>query len=456
MNFFSHKITGYENNSGYRAFKQFFDTYMLERDYEKTLSFLDEDFYSVGTGGDEVASSKEEFKELLRMELDVLPEPIEYRIKSIRGKEIAENVWDILAAMEVILPIVGKEKIVYVTRVTGCFKVTENGSVVLSAHISEPSGITEEKEFLPLKYISKNESIDKEKTEQIIFDIMSKSMPGGIISGYAEEGFPLYFVNDRYLELLGYSSYEEYYEAANGLGISHIHPDDVDMVNKETMYSYSMNTQYGIEYRIRHKDGHYINVYDIGRKMITPDNKEVIICVLYDMTEDAKLKEVLIRESSMDALTGVYNRGGGSRTIGKLLEYVDSYSFAFFDIDNLKRLNDEYNHAVGDCALQYFVKLLEKYCDEKSIFVRLGGDEFVAFINEKRSKQRIEFIFSKVEEEYCSFIAQNYPKSHSSVSAGCLTGTRKCSFDELCRKTDELMYDIKKNGKCGFKIVELD
>ena len=106
--------------------------------------------------------------------------------------------------------------------------------------------------------------------------------------------------------------------------------------------------------------------------------------------------------------------------------------------------------------MQYFVKLLKKYCDEKSIFVRLGGDEFVAFIDEKRSKQRIEFIFSKVEEEYCNFIAQNYPKSNSSVSAGCLTGTKRCTFDELCKKTDELMYDIKKHGKRGFKIVELD
>ena len=87
------------------------------------------------------------------------------------------------------------------------------------------------------------------------------------------------------------------------------------MVNKETMYSYSTDTQYGIEYRIRHKNGHYIHVYDVGKKMITPDKKEIIICVLYDMTEDAHLKELLIRESKYDFLTGIYNRGAGIQTI---------------------------------------------------------------------------------------------------------------------------------------------
>ena len=281
-------------------------------------------------------------------------------------------------------------------------------------------------------------------------------MPGGIIIGYAEEGYPLYFTNNQYLELLGYSSYEEYYKAADGLGTSHIHPDDIDTVNKEIMQSYGTDTQYGIEYRIRHKDGHYIPVYDIGKKMVTPDNKELIICVLYDMTEDAKQKEVLIQESRYDALTGVYNRGGGVRTIEHALKYVDAYSFAFFDIDNLKLLNDIYNHTAGDHALKYFTRLLRKYFDDRTVLSRFGGDEFVAFFKDKLDKQQIESIFSKLEQEYCSFIEQNYPKSQSSISIGCVIGTKKCAFQELCQTADELMYDIKKNGKKGYKIVELN
>lgn len=451
MDNFTHETMGHEHFPAYIAFKNFFNSYLVERDYEKTLSFMEEDFYSFGTGVGEVAANRAEFIELLRAKLDVISEPIEYKVKSFYGKEIAENIWNILAEMEVLLPNGGDEKIVYAIGFTGCFKLSEKGFVVTSMHMSEPANTREEKDFT-----YSVDSIDKAKTEQIIFDIISRSMPGGIIIGYAEEGYPLYFTNNQYLELLGYSSYEEYYKAADGLGTSHIHPDDIDTVNKEIMQSYGTDTQYGIEYRIRHKDGHYIPVYDIGKKMVTPDNKELIICVLYDMTEDAKQKEVLIQESRYDALTGVYNRGGGVRTIEHALKYVDAYSFAFFDIDNLKLLNDIYNHTAGDHALKYFTRLLMKHFDDRTVLSRFGGDEFVAFFKDKLDKQRIESIFSKLEQEYCSFIEQNYPKSQSSISIGCVIGTKKCAFQELCQTADELMYDIKKNGKKGYKIVELN
>lgn len=454
MKNFTNETTGYEQFQAYIAFKKMLDSYLLERDFEKVLSFLEDDVCCIGTGKDEIAFNKSEISKVLRAELEVVSEPIEYKIGFICGKELAKNIWDVHASIEMIIPIEG-EKTPYAVRFTGCIRLLEKGFVIVSAHMSEPSSNVKEKMRMLLKHSSDNVSGDQVQAEQIIFDIMSKSMPGGIVCGYAEEGFPLYFVNEQYLELLGYSSYEEYYKDANGLGITHIHPDDVDMVNSEIMNSYSADVQYGIEYRVRHKDGHYISVYDIGKKMITPDNREFIICVLYDMTKDAKLKEVLKRESTYDALTGVYNRRGGVQAIEHELEYAKGYSFAFFDIDNLKLLNDVYSHIAGDAALKRFAELLVEHFDERTIFSRFGGDEFVAFFKEKLDKARIEEIFANFEKEYCSFIEENYPKSHSSVSVGCVVGTVKRSFEELCMVADELMYDIKKNGKRGYKIKDI-
>ncbi len=456
MTTFTHKTIGYEHCPAYMAFKSFLDSYLLERNYDTTLSYIEEDFCSFGTGGDEIATSKAEFSQLLCAELSAIPESMAYKLTFIHGKEVADKLWNILAGLEVLISDDKEQTIVYTTRFTGLFRLLESGFSVVSMHISEPSSITEEKEFLPLKYANDNPLIDKVHMEQIIFDIMSQSVPGGIISGYAEEGFPLYFVNEKYLKLLGYSSYDEYYKDAKGLGISHIHPDDMDMVNKETMHSYSTNTQYGIEYRLRHKDGHYIHVYDIGKKMIMPDKKEIIICVIYDMTEDAKLKERLQKEASYDALTGLHNRGGGIRKMKTALEQTSEYSFAFFDIDNLKQLNDVYTHVAGDASLKYFAELLLKFFDEQTILTRVGGDEFVAFFDMKLDPKRLKSKFSKVEEEYHSFIEKNYPQSFSSVSIGCVTGTKQRRFQELYEIADKLMYEIKSTGKNGYKIVELD
>ncbi len=448
MQKFTNETTGYKDLKIFNAFKEFFDSYLIERDFEKTLSLVDDEFHSLGTGGDEIAIDKNAFAELLQAELEAITESIEYKVKSISGKEIVENVWNILAEMVIMLPGGGEEKIAYETRFTGCFKVSEKEVVVTSTHMSEPSQITEEREFLPLKYVSNNQSIDKAQAEQIVFDIMSKSMPGGIVAGYVEDGFPLYFVNEQYLNMLGYSSYDEYFKDANGLGIAHIHPDDRDMVNNETMNSYSTDSQYGIEYRIKHKDGHYIHVYDIGKKMVTPDNKDVLVCVLYDMTEQTKLKNVLIQESYYDALTGLYNRRGLDKKLKKLFAEPDKLgcsALVMIDADGLKVINDTYGHDKGDIYLKKIANIINNYGIGSSVASRQGGDEYVLFLYEYESE----------EELLRAIEALQYIQNHSSAhldkevnvpirfSMGYSVVNVCTDYRKLLKEADEKMYQNK-------------
>lgn len=439
MTKFSDKTAGYEQLPIYKAVQEFFDSYFLERNYEKMLSLMADDFEGVGVVEENVVTDKTEFLGRLQVELSTIKTSVKYIIKSVSGTALAEGVWNVMAVLELEVLSGFGQKAKHFMHVTGSFKAFEKGFLVCSLHLSKTGN-----------------GMEKTQNDKLIYEIISKSMPGGIVIGYAEEGYPLCFANDRYLELLGYTSYEEYYEEAGGLGTCHIHPDDLDMVNNQIAESYSSDTQFGIEYQIRHKDGHYISVYDIGKKMVTPDNRDVIICVLYDMTENARMKEILIQESSYDALTGVFNRGGGVRAVKNMLESVNEYSFMFFDLDNLKLLNDLYSHEAGDHALKYFSELLMKYFVEQTILVRMGGDEFVAVLDNSMTVQKLQRIYTMLEQEYCGFIDNHYPNSHSSVSIGCVVGNSKCSFDELYHITDELMYDIKKHGKRGYKIVELN
>lgn len=453
--YFTDKTDGYTEFMGYKAFKAFFDSYLLERDLEKTLSLVDDEFHSLGTGGDEISVDKKAFIELLHAELEAIAEPIEYKVKSISGKEIVENVWNILAEMVIMLP-TGEERIAYEIRFTGCFKVSENEMVVTSTHMSEPSRITEEREFLPLRYVSDNLSIDKTQAEQIVFDIMSKSMPGGIVAGYAEEGFPLYFVNERYLNMLGYTSYDDYFKEANGLGITHIHPDDREMVNNEIMSSYSMDSQYGMEYRIKHKDGHYVHVYDIGKKMVTPDGKDVIICVLYDMTEEAKLKSVLMQESYYDALTGLYNRRGLDKRLEELFAEPEKLGYGamiMIDSDGLKGINDIYGHEKGDIYLKKIANIINNFGNGSSVASRQGGDEYVLFLYDYES-----------EEELLEAIeALQYIRNHNSVhldkdvnvtvrfSLGYSLVNDCTDYRKLIKDADEKMYQNKLERRKNMK-----
>ena len=53
-----------------------------------------------------------------------------------------------------------------------------------------------------------------------------------MIGGYCEEGFPLYYVNERMIEMLGYDSREDFEEGISGKVVNTIHPDDLPQVTE--------------------------------------------------------------------------------------------------------------------------------------------------------------------------------------------------------------------------------
>ncbi|MBW9235010.1 GGDEF domain-containing protein, partial [Leptospira santarosai] len=46
------------------------------------------------------------------------------------------------------------------------------------------------------------------------------------------------------------------------------------------------------------------------------------------------------------------------------------------DIDKFKRINDNYNHAVGDRVIQHFAEVLKAHTTKEDCVFRSGGEEF--------------------------------------------------------------------------------
>ena len=439
----------------FNLFNTFLYYHLAERNYEKVVAMLDDNIFGIGIGNETIAVGKEKFTELLRIELEKFPEKILYSIEEFYEKQRAERAWDVFAKVQLILRNAGKEKCVCRISFSGSFELQGDAGLVTMCHISENVS-TDKDSTISLGVLARDSNIDINRTEQAVADIILQSMPGGIIAGYVTAGFPISFVNNKYLKLLGYSSFEEYVEEVHGMAIESIHPEDRERVMEAVLNSYSTDEQYGIEYRVRQKNGNYIFVYDVGKKIIMPDQREVIVCVLIDVTETVKMRNVLAQESSCDDLTGIFNRRGGIRAMEKYLEKETPYTFALLDIDNLKQINDKYNHKAGDHALKTFADLMKSTFTERTTIARLGGDEFIAFFPRKMRKNRLEEVFRLLQSEYGGFIQQNYPESHSSVSVGCVIGAKPVSYDTLYQQADELMYQIKKDKKNGCNIKELE
>jgi diguanylate cyclase (GGDEF)-like protein len=88
----------------------------------------------------------------------------------------------------------------------------------------------------------------------------------------------------------------------------------------------------------------------------------------------------------LDDLTHVLRRGAGLELIDRELTRAarlrEPLTLAFVDVDQLKMVNDELGHVVGDEVLRLVARVVTEHLRPYDIVVRYGGDEFlVVFVN---------------------------------------------------------------------------
>lgn len=69
--------------------------------------------------------------------------------------------------------------------------------------------------------------------KELLTDLMIMGETRGLIGGYCENEFPVYYANEEMARMLGYDAVEEMVEAIDGKVINTIHPDDREQVIKD-------------------------------------------------------------------------------------------------------------------------------------------------------------------------------------------------------------------------------
>jgi diguanylate cyclase (GGDEF)-like protein len=93
-----------------------------------------------------------------------------------------------------------------------------------------------------------------------------------------------------------------------------------------------------------------------------------------------------------DFLTGIPNRAYMDKKIVELNQSGECIAIVVADIDKFKRINDNYNHAIGDKVIQHCAETLKSYLNEKDYLFRSGGEEFTLFLRKRNFEQSLEFV----------------------------------------------------------------
>ena len=433
----------------------FLHRYFWQRDVESTLALVSDTVYSIGTGEGEVAMDKAAMRCLLEQETALMPDPIGYEITGYSQRQRAPGVWDCYCALRLHLKAAEEMRVEYSIRLTLGMHEQAGRLLLDTLHASEPSHSQEEGEFFPIRFISEGSGQVNLKTQRELLEIIEQIMPGGIVGGYLESGFPLYVANNRLLQMAGYESYQEFEEGIEGLVINSIHPDDRELVNRELERSLAEGDQYEIEYRMLCRDKSSIWVHDIGRRTVALDGRPAVISVLTDISEQVYRTAHLKREAASDPLTGIYNRKAGEEQIRHAMQSCASYLFVMFDLDNFKKVNDTYGHQQGDAVLNAFVRQMLHTFRRTDIVCRLGGDEFAVFIPDLYDVQAVKTKIEALIGSYQQMMETGWPSARAALSAGGIYSRKPRCFAELYKLADDVLYEVKNEEKGRARIREI-
>ena len=140
-----------------------------------------------------------------------------------------------------------------------------------------------------------------------------------------------------------------------------------------------------------------------------------------------------------DQLTGCLNRYSLEEDWKTIIKRYNDISVVFFDLDNLKYVNDTLGHEAGDIYIKNFADDIKNVISNKDYFYRYGGDEFILIT--RKDKESIRELLVNVRDN-----AELAGKSLFTFGISCLNedGT---TLKELIRIADERMYLAKKNNK---------
>ena len=167
-----------------------------------------------------------------------------------------------------------------------------------------------------------------------------------------------------------------------------------------------------------------------------------------DITELESEKEKLRLVAMTDTLTGAANRLKFNTMMDKFvdlsLRYETPLSIMMFDIDNFKKVNDEYSHRVGDEVLKELVNAVSENVRKADLFVRWGGEEFL-------------IVLANTNIDNAAVAAEKFRKNIEEVSFTEI-GHLTCSFGVACMekddtissfisRADEALYQSKASGR---------
>lgn len=159
--------------------------------------------------------------------------------------------------------------------------------------------------------------------------------------------------------------------------------------------------------------------------------------------------------SRTDSLTGLLNGRAFTDDYARLAALCARHgrpiTVTYIDVDDFKRVNDQFGHAEGDRVLAVLGEALQDASRETDIVARLGGDEFAMALAET-DVDGARVVLDRLRDLLERALAADGRRVTLSIGA-IVSQSRHPPVDDLLRQADALLYQAKQAGKDRFVVA---
>lgn len=178
-----------------------------------------------------------------------------------------------------------------------------------------------------------------------------------------------------------------------------------------------------------------------------------VIKLINDLIKERTETELLRQREQFlytDALTGLHNRNYFNR---KVKDQMDQEKYPqtviICDINNLKIVNDQHGHPVGDELLKTFADSVKSACPKDSVIIRMGGDEFLILLTAIAEKE-VERIIEEIKQRNNNkplITEKNHQIVVESAFGFAVRYSSQMAIEDLIQLADKNMYSNKRKEK---------
>jgi len=193
----------------------------------------------------------------------------------------------------------------------------------------------------------------------------------------------------------------------------------------------------------------------IGSFLVTSCIAWVLVLHIDKLYED---RRVLSNRLMHDHLTQAFSRSYLEIRLTEAVNLMSRselsrLSVCVFDIDDFKKINDQYGHASGDALLTQITKITKENIRQSDCIARLGGDEFVILFSDKQDENFAPAIVERIRKNIAK---TRFGKGNSSFNASCSFGIVSVTPaqlpladlpNQMLSSADEALYSAKHRGK---------